>query len=183
VQWFGALARNLLRGRRRDDDLRANIDGYVDLLTDEKIAAGQSPEAARRAALIEIGSVDAVKESARSVRAGALLADVAQDTRYALRMMRRDLGFTAVAVVTLALGIGANTAIFSVVNAVLLKPLPYADADKIVVVWERNTAIGKERDPVAPLNYLDWRSENTVLEEGTPQRSRSAWRWERGVVK
>ena len=63
VQWFGALARNLLRGRRRDDDLRANIDGYVDLLTDEKIAAGQSPEAARRAALIEIGSVDAVKES------------------------------------------------------------------------------------------------------------------------
>ena len=165
VQWFGALARNLLRGRRRDDDLRANIDGYVDLLTDEKIAAGQSPEAARRAALIEIGSVDAVKESARSVRAGALLADVAQDARYALRMMRRDLGFTAVAVVTLALGIGANTAIFSVVNAVLLKPLPYADADKIVVVWERNTAIGKERDPVAPLNYLDWRSENTVLEE------------------
>ena len=66
---------------------------------------------------------------------------------------------------TLALGIGANTAIFSIVNGVLLKPLPYAQADRLALVWERNLAIGKDRDPVAPLNYQDWRSQNTVFDE------------------
>jgi putative ABC transport system permease protein len=80
-------------------------------------------------------------------------------------MMRRDWTFSAVAIVTLALGIGANTAIFSIVNGVLLKPLPYAHADRLVLAWERNLAIGKERDPVAPLNYQDWRSQNTVFVE------------------
>jgi putative ABC transport system permease protein len=162
---LGALVRNLARGRHRDADLRADIDSCVDLLTDEKIASGLTPHAARRAALMEFGSVDAVKDGTRSVRAGALIADVARDARYALRMMRRDLSFTAVTIVTLALGLGANTAIFSVVNAVLLSPLPYRDAHQLVVVWERNTAIGKERDPVAPLNYQDWRTANTTFAE------------------
>ena len=165
LQWVYSFAKNLLRGGSRDTELRADIDGYVDLLTDEKIAAGSAPDAARRAALVEFGSVDAVKEQTRGVRAAALVTEVAQDARYALRMMRRDVGFSVVAILTLALGIGANTAIFSVVNAVLLEPLPYADARRLVIVWERNTAIGKERDPVAPLNYQDWRSENTLFED------------------
>ena len=145
---------------------------YVELLTDEKIAAGLSPAAARRAALIECGNVDSVKENTRSVRAGAVLAEIGQDARYALRMMRRDLEFHSVAIVTLALGIGANTAIFSIVNAVLLKPLPYRAADRLVLVWERNTTLDKDRDPVAPLNYQDWRSQNTVFEELAAYRFR-----------
>jgi putative ABC transport system permease protein len=165
LHWAYALVRNLFRGSPRDAELRADIDGYVDLLTDEKIAAGLSPAAARRAARLECGSIDAVKEDTRSVRAGAWLVEIGHDARYAVRMMRRDLSFTAIAIVTLALGIGANTAIFSVVNAVLLQPLPYPDADRLVLVWERNAAIDKERDPVAPANYQDWSRENGSFQE------------------
>ncbi len=165
ISWLASLVRNLLRGSRRDAELRSDIDTYVDMLVDEKIAAGLPPAAARRSALMEIGSVDHIKDNARGVRAGALLAELGSDARYALRMMRRDWTFSAVAIVTLALGIGANTAIFSIVNGVLLKPLPYAQADRLVLVWERNLAIGKERDPVAPLNYQDWRNQNAVFDE------------------
>ena len=98
------------------------------------------------------------------------LVEIGQDARYAVRMMRRDLSFTAIAIVTLALGIGANTAIFSVVNAVLLQPLPYPDADRLVLVWERNTA--KERDPVAPATYQDWSRENGSFQELAAYRFR-----------
>jgi putative ABC transport system permease protein len=173
VSWLASLVRNLFGGGRRDAGLRSDIDTYVDMLVDEKIAAGLAPEAARRSTLIEIGSVDYIKDNARNVRAGALLAELGSDARYALRMMRRDWTFSAVAVVTLALGIGANTAIFSIVNGVLLKPLPYTQADRLVLVWERNLAIGKERDPVAPPNYQDWRSQNTVFDELGAYRLRS----------
>ena len=176
VSWLASLVRNLFRGGRRDAELRSDIDTYVDMLVDEKIAAGLAPEAARRSTLMEIGSVDHIKDNARSVRAGALLAELGSDARYALRMMRRDWTFSAVAIVTLALGIGANTAIFSIVNGVLLKPLLYAQADRLVLVWERNLAIGKERDPVAPLNYQDWRSQNTVFDELGAYRFRAS-RW------
>jgi putative ABC transport system permease protein len=165
VRWMYELARNVLRGGRRDVDLRADVGSYVDLLTDEKVAAGVPPEDARRAALLEVEGVQAVTEQVREIRAGALLMQFWQDLVYAIRAMRRDPRFTLVATLTIALGIGANTAIFSVVNAVLLKPLPYADPDGLVIVWERNAAIGKDRDPVAGPNYLDWRTHNTTLTE------------------
>ena len=135
--WLRSLGRNIAKTRARDTDLSAEVQSYVELLT-EKVAAGMEPEAARRAALIELGGIEATKEATRAVRAGAFLAELAQDTRYAVRMAQRELGFTTVAILTVALGIGANTAVFSVVNAVLLRPLPYTNADEIVMLRNRD---------------------------------------------
>ena len=88
-----------------------------------------------------------------------------QDIRYALRQLRKNLGFTSVAVLTLALGIGANTAIFSVVNAVLVKPLPYKDAARLVVIWQQNPHRGWFENNVSGANFLDWQKQNHVFAE------------------
>jgi len=90
---------------------------------------------------------------------------LAQDARYGLRTFLRSPGFAGVAILTLALGIGSNTAMFSVVHTILLRPLPYRDPERLVVVWERNTRIGKMRDPVAPPNYQDWRARSTAFDQ------------------
>src|SRR5918995_3657521 len=88
-----------------------------------------------------------------------------QDIRYGLRMLLKNAGFTIIAVLTLSLGIGANTAIFSVVNGVLLRDLPFPEAGRIVTLWENNTVDGLERDDVSPANFLDWRERQKSFEE------------------
>src|SRR5947209_12359409 len=87
------------------------------------------------------------------------------DLRYALRMLLKNPGFTAVVVITLALAIGANTAIFSVVNAVLLRPLPFKEPERLVTVWERNPKVGYDQNTVAPAIFHDWRTQNQVFEQ------------------
>src|SRR5688572_33207709 len=87
------------------------------------------------------------------------------DLKFAFRQLLKNPGFTAVAVLTLALGIGANTAIFSVINAVLLRPLPFKDADRLITVWERNPAQGYEQNMPASGNFLDWQEQNQSFEE------------------
>src|SRR5204862_2536514 len=87
------------------------------------------------------------------------------DLRFAFRQLLKNPGFTAVAVLTLALGIGANTAIFSVINAVMLRPLPYPEPDRLVTLWERSPQRGIEQDRVSGPNYLDWRAQNSVLQD------------------
>jgi len=89
----------------------------------------------------------------------------AQDFRYALRQLRKSPGFTAVAVVTLALGIGANTAMFSMVYGVLLRPLRLKDPDRLYTLWERNLKMGYEQNPPAAGNFRDWRDRNGVFEQ------------------
>ncbi len=130
-----SLVRNLVSGRRVEGDLDAELRGYVEMLADEKVASGVPLERARREALIELGGVDQVKEEVRAVRAGALLEQLVQDIRYAVRGLRRAPAFAITAIVTLALGIGANTAIFSVIDALLLRPLAVADPDRLVAVY------------------------------------------------
>ena len=93
-----------------------------------------------------------------------MLGDLKQDIRYGVRMLWKNKAFTAIAVVALALGIGANSAIFSVVNTVLLRPLPYRDPDRLVTVWEDNSKVGYPHDTPAPANYVDWRDQNQVFE-------------------
>ena len=97
-----------------------------------------------------------------------------QDIRYALRQLRRSPGFTIVAVITLALGIGANTAIFSLVRAVLLRPLPFANPDQMVMVWEDASHIGFPRNTPAPANYVDWKRDNHVFVDMAALRGRYA---------
>src|ERR1700722_10928249 len=129
---IGAAVQNLLRKARKDQALDDEVRGYADLLAEEKMRDGLSPEEAHRAARIELGGIEQVKEDVREARAGAWLDSLVQDVRYGARMLVRNLGFTAVAVFTLALSIGATTAIFSVVYGVLLRPLPYRDSNRIM---------------------------------------------------
>src|SRR5436305_1362014 len=90
---------------------------------------------------------------------------LAQDFRYAVRMLLKNPGFTLVAALALALGIGANTAIFSVVNAVMIRPLPYRDASRLVMVWEDNRNRGKHQNVVSPANFLDWKEQSDAFED------------------
>ena len=147
-----------LLGRRREEELDEEIRGHLRMAVRERVEKGETPEEAEAAALREFGNVGLVKEVTREMWGWVWLRQFGQDLRYGLRMMRRGPGFAAVAVLTLALGIGANTAIFSVVNAVLLRPLPYRDPARLVTVLHDGWK------PVAPANFLDWREQSSSFE-------------------
>ncbi|MBT9329799.1 ADOP family duplicated permease [Paracidobacterium acidisoli] len=131
--------RNLFRKEAVEAELDDEVRAYVDLLTDERIAAGMSAQEARRMALAEMGGAEQVKQAVRDHRAGARLELLGQDVRYGLRQMRRNSGFTLTVVLTLALSIGANTAIFSVVNALMLTDLPYPHPERLGTIFTHVT--------------------------------------------
>ena len=120
-----SMLRNLLRKRQVEGQLDEEVRAFVTLVSDEKMAAGMTAEEARRTALAEFGGMEQVKQSVRDHRAGAGLEVLWQDVRFGMRQLLRNPGFTWTALITLALSIGANTAIFSIVNALMLKSLPY----------------------------------------------------------
>ena len=148
---LASLWRNLVDRKSRDEAIGEEVREYARLLADEKEKEGATAEEARRAAAIEVGGVEQVVEEVRDVRAGVFLATVAADVRYTLRALVRAPGFAAAAILALALGIGATAAIFSVISAVLLRPLPYREPGRLAVILHRRT------NPVAPANFLDWR--------------------------
>src|SRR5215212_1325473 len=166
MKWLNVLWTRLraLTGRESViSDIDQELRLHVEFETEENLARGMSPPEARRAAQMSFGNFDSIRDTAYTVRGGGLMETFLQDVRYGVRVLARNKGFTAVAVLTLALGIGANTAIFSVVNDLLLRPLPYSDAERVVMLWEV-TPEGRHMNTTSRANFREWRAQGASFE-------------------
>jgi predicted permease len=166
--WLGRL-RHLLRSSRADHELTRELNAHLALLEDDLRRRGLSPGDAARAARRHFGGIDQTRELQRDARSIAWLEDLRRDVPYAWRGLRRTPAFTLAAVLTIALGIGATTTIFAVVNAILLRPLPYANSDRLVQIAENvatPTATGvrhSRRFAMTQQEFLEWRRRTTTL--------------------
>lgn len=161
---FFLRLRNLLYRDKLDRDPNNELASHLELHNADNLCSGMTPEEARRDALIRHGRLEQTKESVRDLRGLPFLGTLLQDLRFGLRTLRKSPSFTAVAVLTLALGIGANSAIFSVVDAILLRPLPYPQPEQLVRIWESSGRYDSSRNVVNALNFLDWRDHSQSFE-------------------
>src|ERR1700722_16647989 len=157
-----SFLRNIFLARRVEEDLDQEVQSHLEMLTEENIRAGMSAQEARRAARIELGGVDRLKEQVHQIQAGNWFHSIASDCRYGIRQLRKNPGFAAVAILTLALGIGANTALFSVVNGVLLNSLPYPHPEELASLAEKLPPF--EQFAISYPDFLDWTRMNNTFQ-------------------
>jgi predicted permease len=163
-RWLKARLTSLFMRGRMEGELDRELAFHIDMLTEQNVRAGMSIAEARAAAVRHFGRVDGVKEAVRDAWLSRTAETFSQDVRYGLRNIRRNPGFAFVIVVTMALGIGANSAIFSVVNGVLLRPLPYADAERVVVLRQERPLVGDLDLGFSVRELDDYRAQATTLE-------------------
>jgi predicted permease len=171
MSWLSRLAA-LFRKRKLDADLDDEIRFHLEMEEQQNIRAGMPPDEARRQARLRLGGLEQVKESYRDRRGIALVESVFRDLGFALRSFGKDRGWTATVLVTLTLGIGVSTATFSVVNAVLLNPLPYKDPDRVVMLWAVNDEAGLTLEhqrqrigSLSPVELEDWKERSGLFEK------------------
>src|SRR5262245_53456005 len=156
----------LLHKNRIEQEMEDELRFYLRMRARENIERGMRPDEAEREARLRFGNVGHIKDLGRDIKGGGFMESLLQDLRYGARTLLKNPGFTLIAVVTLALGIGANTAIFNVVSAVLLRQLPYIDAERFVVIESGDRMKGEEQmGGVAPGNYWEIRKSIQSFEE------------------
>ncbi|HKD81880.1 MAG TPA: ABC transporter permease [Candidatus Angelobacter sp.] len=148
----------------RERDMAQEFESHLQMHVEDNIRAGMTPEEARRAAMIKFGGMESAKESIRETARVLWLETSWQDLRYALRGLWLNPGFATTAILSLALGIGASVAIYTVADNLLLRPLPYPGASELAMLWENNLRSGNVHNVVSPANYFDWKEQNTVFE-------------------
>jgi putative ABC transport system permease protein len=166
LRHIGNILRNLFRKHQGEAELDEEVRSHLELLTDQKMKEGMSSEEASRAAKIELGGVERVKEDVRAIRAGAWLETLLQDVRFGLRMLPNSPVFTATVISALTIGIGANTAIFSVVDAVLLKPLSYPNPERIVQFLLKFPE-GPPRPSSSVADFRIWREQTRAFQDAS----------------
>lgn len=168
MAFFRALYRfwqNLIHRRSVERELDDEVSSYVEMMTEEKISAGASPEEARQAARAEAGGIEQIKEKTREARPGFFLEVLLQDLRYGARVLRKNPASTFVLVLTLALGMGANTAMFSSIDALVLRPVRFPEADRLIALSETQPRTGFEPEKVAPADFLNWKEQATLFSD------------------
>jgi predicted permease len=164
VKGIRARLRALFRRGTAERELAEELRFHIEMETEKNVKAGMTPDEARRRALRDFGGLEPTKEAHRDVR-GRWLEELVADTRYALRTLRRAPVLAGAAIITLAVGIGANTTIFSAVNAEILRPLPFANPSRLVMLWEENPEKGWHEQLCAPANAFDWKDQVRAFQD------------------
>jgi hypothetical protein len=171
-----------LSGRARRSDVADELNSHLAFHIEDNVRAGMTPAEARRVALIKLGGFWQTAESIREQRGLPFFDTLRQDLVYAVRVLRRNRAFTATAVVTFALGVGANSAIFSIVNAILLRPLPLAEPSQLVMIFATEARRSLQFDGVSYPAFIDWQEQNRSFDRSRRSpieifRSAPAMRW------